>query len=296
MKQLVQLLRLGLRSVVLDYQFFSCRSPFTFSDKCEFIFKKYLLIIKHHFLHLRLNPTNGKISLGKENYYYGSVFGMAVFQSMIITLDKYVISLIEAIREPVVVDVGAHLGFFSIPLASILHKPTIYALEPVSVAFNLLRKNTKEIDSIKIFQIGLGDKTQKVTIYYNPKLLMYSSLFLERFKWDNKPHKETIDLQTLDSFCKENNITEVNLLKIDAEGAEERILRGGSNTLSHTQYLFLECSLDQVDHSTFTSLISCLTGETYNFQLIKITSTLKDEKGRLLLVNMLFENLLFNKQ
>ncbi|MBI3397515.1 FkbM family methyltransferase [Candidatus Woesebacteria bacterium] len=298
MKQPIQFkfLRLELRSFILDWQLLACRFPIAFRDKCEFLFKKYLLITKHYILHFQLNPMSDKVSLGKRNYFYGSAFGMVVFQSMIVTIDKYIVLLLENINEPVVVDVGAHLGFFSIPLASTLKKSIIYALEPVSVTFNLLKENTQHLNAIKTFCIGLGNKSEKTTIYYNPELLMYSSLFRERFKWDKNPHKEIVDLQTLDSFCKDNNITDINLLKIDAEGAEERILRGGSKTLFHTQYLFLECSLDQVDHSTFTSLISCLTSETYNFQLIKITSTLKDEKGRLLLVNMIFENLLFTKQ
>ena len=219
---------------------------------------------------------------------------MVVFQSMILTLGKHIVPVIKQIKQPTIVDIGAHLGFFSLPLAELLKNPRIYALEPVSITFKLLKKNTQDTKSIRAFHCGLLDKSAKMAIYYNPQLLLYSSLFSERFMWDKNPYKETVSLITLDSFCRKNGITHINLLKIDAEGAEEKILRGGSKILSRTQYLFIECSLDRVDHSTFTSFLSCLFGKNYNFQLLKITSTLEG-KGRLLLVNMLFENLLFKR-
>ncbi len=289
----MKFLRLGLRSFILDWQLLQSNFPIIFLYRCEFIFKKYLLILKHHFLQIALIPEKNNIFIGKRSYFYGSVFGLAVFQSMVITLNKHILPILSSIEKPVIIDVGAHLGFFSLPLASLLNKPIIYALEPVSVTFNLLVKNVNHTSLIKTFRLGLLDKPQKKIIFYNPELLMYSSLLSERFTWDKSPHKETISLNTLDAFCKENKIISIDLLKIDAEGVEERILRGGNKILSRTRYLFLECSLDQVDNSTFSSLVGCLSGKRYNFQLIKITSTLKDQAGCLLLVNLLFKNLLF---
>ncbi len=292
MKLFLRTLRLGLYSLWLDWQLLAYRFPVTFTEKCEFLCKKYLLIIKHHFLGIPLNSSLNKVFLGKRECYYGSVFGIAVFQSAIITLNKFIIPILETIDRPVIIDVGAHLGFFSLPLAALLTNPRIYACEPVSITYNLLSKNIRSFSSIKTFHLGLSNKIEKKTIYYNPNLLMYSSLFSKRFTWDKHPYRETVHLKTLDSFCKENNVTSINLLKIDAEGAEERILKGGDKTLTRTQYLFIECSLDETDHSTFTTLVSSLVGNGYNFQLIKIISSLEHE-GRLLLVNLLFKNLLY---
>jgi FkbM family methyltransferase len=214
---------------------------------------------------------------------------MVVFQNSILTVNKYIIPLLAKTKSPVVIDVGAHLGFFSLPLAKMLTGLNIYAIEPVSFTFDLLTRNTQDETSIKPFRLGLYDKVGRKRIYYNEKLLMYSSLFADRFTWDRAPRYETIPLTTLDDFCKQNNIRNIDLLKLDTEGAEERILRGGTKALSLTRYLFIECSLDKIDNSTFTTLMSRLVGDGYNFQLINISSTLQ-HRERLLLLNMLFEN------
>lgn len=292
MTNLLQTLDLGLRSFTLDWQLFASHYPVTFLGKCEFILKKYLSIFRHQFLNKPFSLSTNKITLGSKNYYYGSMYGLAVFQTMIITLDRYIVPYLETLNDPVIVDVGAHLGFFSLPLASLLHHPRIYALEPVSTTFHLLKKNTHHEMSIKAFCFGLWNKTGKMAIYYNPQLLMYSSLFPERFTWDKHSHRETIHLTTLNSFCEENNINSIDLLKIDAEGAEERILKGGSKILARTQYLFIECPLDLIDHSTFTSVMNRLIGKGYSFQLVKITSTM-EHQGNLMLINMFFKNILF---
>jgi len=287
-------MRLGLRSIFLDWQFFrSCFSK-TLKEKFEFIFRKYLSIAKYHFLKNRFDPKTSFIRLGCRDYFYGSVFGVAVFQSMIIHLDRYIIPFLKDIKKPIIIDVGAHLGFFSLPLVSILNNPRIYAIEPVSTTFELLKKNIQNFSSISAFHLGLLDKSRNMSIYYNPTLLMYSSLFSKRFTWDKHPHREIVRLITLDSFCNVNKITVIHLLKIDAEGAEERILKGGAQTLSRTKYLFIECALDQVDNSTFSSVMSCLIGKGFNFQLLKITSSLHHQ-SHLVQVNMLFENTLFDK-
>lgn len=287
--KLHETLSLGLRSLLLDWHLFTCRYPVTFLGKCEFILKKDVTIIKHHFLNIPLILSTSNVSLASEVFYYGSTYGMAVFQTMIVTLSRHIVPYLETLSEPIIVDVGAHLGFFSLPLASLLHHPRIYAVEPVSNTFHLLEKNTQNMTSIKAFRLGLWNKKGNMNIYSNPHLLMYSSLFPERFTWDKHPHQESVRLTTLDSFCKENNINSIDLLKVDAEGAEEKILRGGSRMLSRTHYIFIECPLDQIDHSTFTSLMSTLVGKHYNFQLVKITSTM-EHQGNLMLVNMLFKN------
>ncbi len=292
MKLPLQTLRLGQQSLLLDWQFLRGHYPLSFFDKCQFLIIKYISIVKYSFFRIPFNPKENYTIIGGQKIFYCSALGMSIFQSMIVTLDRQIIPLLDSVDRPVIIDVGAHVGFFSILQAFFLRNPLVYALEPVSTTFRLLNKNTKNMSSIKIFRIGLFDKTNKMTIYFNPQFLMCSSLFRSRFLWDKNVYHETIPVTTLDSFCAKNDIRTINLLKIDAEGAEEKILKGGQRMLSYTHYLFVECSLDQVNQSTFTSVISCLVGKNYNFQLVKITSTMENE-GRLLLLNMLFRNILY---
>ncbi|RJR29722.1 FkbM family methyltransferase [Candidatus Microgenomates bacterium] len=286
--------RLVLVSWLLDIQLLGCRFPSSFLAKIEFIAKKYVVLIQHHFLGIPVSVTSAKITINRRKFFYASVFGLGVFQKMVVDVHAFVLPVLASIENPVIIDVGAHVGFFAIPLSQLLKKSEIYALEPVSITFRLLQKNIRGIASIKPYRIGLYDKPQKMTMYYEPEKLLYSSVFSKRFTWNKYPHQERVTLKTLDTFCAENGIGSIDFLKIDAEGAEQKILSGAKKMLAHTRFVFIECSLDQPDEiSTFTSLMSQLSGKKHQFQLVKITSTLKDSTGHLLLVNVLLENLRF---
>jgi FkbM family methyltransferase len=50
----------------------------------------------------------------------------------------------------------------------------------------------------------------------------------------------TVRVRTLDALCEEHGFPDVDLLKIDVQGYEDRVLRGASITLSHTRRLIIE--------------------------------------------------------
>lgn len=122
---------------------------------------------------------------------------------------------------------------------------------------------------------------------------MYSSLSEKRFDWAPNHLTEKITLKTLDLFCQENQLKKIGLLKIDAEGWEERILKGATKTLARTHFLLIECSLDRVNKSSFSSLVSRLFRPGANFQLINAGGCLYGPTNRLLTVDLLLENLKF---
>ena len=62
----------------------------------------------------------------------------------------------------------------------------------------------------------------------------------------------------------------VDLLKIDVEGHELEVLLGANLALSKTKYLFLECT--KVESNTFSRLISLLSNDIYDFELLHFRS------------------------
>ena len=61
--------------------------------------------------------------------------------------------------------------------------------------------------------------------------------------------KETVRLDTVDNYCRENKIDKIDLLKLDVEGHELKILQGASEMLaadriSNLQIEFGGCNLD----------------------------------------------------
>lgn len=283
-------LTLALRSLKLDIEFLFCHYPKRLTGKLEFIVKKYLLLTKHLFLNIQPKPGKSKVNISKKWIYYESSFGISGLQSMIVNVEKNFLKHIQPLKQPTIIDVGAHLGFFSLTLANLLDKPQIYACEPVSLAFKLLKKNCRQVKVITPVHRGFSNKNSKTRIYYVSNLLMYSSLFPERFKWTKRPSSEIVQLQTLDAFIKETGIDLIDLLKIDTEGSEEKILQGAQNTLRQTRYLAIEFPLDQVGGTTFSSIARCLYGPKYNFQLVNIGNALYGPAGEVLTIDLFFEN------
>lgn len=78
---------------------------------------------------------------------------------------------------------------------------------------------------------------------------------------------------TLDNFCKNKNIKEIELLKIDTEGHEFKVLKSGKKILKKTKILQLEI-MDK--KKLFTKKFSKINNFLikYNFKLLKIKNIL----------------------
>ena len=115
-------------------------------------------------------------------------------------------------RDMTIIDCGANVG-----LASIYFKDwakVIYALEPNSQNFSALVMNTKQFKNIKPFHTGLAARASIESLRSNDGNLIGESLF------GNGEITEQVKMYSLEDFMNENKINHVDLLKMDAEGAE----------------------------------------------------------------------------
>lgn len=110
------------------------------------------------------------------------------------------------------------------------------------------KMNSKASKGIKYYSCALGEKNEKKRLYntknpmctslYKPneKLIrLYNNLDVAYLK--NETEVETI---ALDTFIKKNNIDEIDLIKIDVQGAELDIFKGGKNTLQNVLKIICE--------------------------------------------------------
>jgi FkbM family methyltransferase len=106
----------------------------------------------------------------------------------------------------------------------------IYAFEPVY--YNILDINIKQNnleDKIKIFDIGLSNKSEKFTGFVMDFSLKSNYGFTQIINLEkaNEESQLIINVETLDSF----NIENVSFIKIDVEGNERNVLEGSINTI-----------------------------------------------------------------
>jgi FkbM family methyltransferase len=132
----------------------------------------------------------------------------------------------------VILDVGANFGYYSVTLASALQGDCeVYAFEPAPETFARLCHHIalNRLKCIHPHQIGLSDSPGFASL--QPRQGNSGATFLV-------PGGE-VEISTLDRFVEERGFQRLDFVKIDVEGFEERVLRGGVNTLARFHPLIL---------------------------------------------------------
>ncbi len=142
----------------------------------------------------------------------------------------------------VMLDIGANVGLVSCALGSLKKHARIHAIEPVGNNFKRLVENIK-LNSLgeKVFPtcIALGDESGRLEMRITPgsstnNAVGSDMMSREDMKTVNEGNwgREDVAVVTLDCLVERLGLTRCDLIKIDVEGAELNILRGGTNMLS----------------------------------------------------------------
>ena len=154
----------------------------------------------------------------------------------------------------VVFDVGANHGIYSYWLAkSVGARGQIHAFEPQSELILEIEKISKWLNykSIKLNAIALSDKSNKKTL----KRLYVgdgSASLEDRFPSPEACENLEIHTVSMDEYCLQQGVNSMGYLKIDVEGHELSVIRGGIKTIDHFKPIIQvelrvhEASCDQV--------------------------------------------------
>lgn len=128
----------------------------------------------------------------------------------------------------IIVDVGAHIGIYTIKCAYVYPKAKIYSIEPEEENFKLLEKN--------IYLNNLEKRVVPLKLaFFNKR--GYMKLALDEFRSGQHSllksckKMESVKVITLDDFLDKIN-KKIDLIKIDTEGSEYNVLLGGLNCLN----------------------------------------------------------------
>jgi FkbM family methyltransferase len=127
----------------------------------------------------------------------------------------------------IVVDVGAHKGLYSIPLYNM--GCTVYSFEPNAHCASLLASWASRKNRVHCFQVGLSDVSKtaelKIPLDETGKQHIASASVCKEF--EGQFSIEKITLNRLDDF----KLPGLSFLKIDVEGLEDKVVRGGLETI-----------------------------------------------------------------
>ena len=155
-------------------------------------------------------------------------------------------NLLKKIQNPVVLDIGANLGFFTLGMIKDIENCLVYSFEPQRILSNMIAGtvalNCKENIIVKNCAVGSRVGKVKIPKYDYNIISSFGSISTNAVSThenigQNTSIFEDVDLITVDSL----DLDKVSLLKIDVEGMELSVLEGASNTISkHKPILFVE--------------------------------------------------------
>ena len=148
-------------------------------------------------------------------------------------------SLLNGIASPVIFDVGANIGDITRKYRSLFPGAMIYAFEPFSESFACLDRAARKDNRIVACRLAFGGTEGIGVLRVNSSGPTNSLLQTEESAasfWGSGLMETTttvdVELSTIDTFCDQRDIHEIDVLKIDTQGTELEILRGAIKMLT----------------------------------------------------------------
>lgn len=132
-------------------------------------------------------------------------------------------------------DIGANEGWYTLNVKKAFCNSKVYSFEPSPITCERMKENLIiNNESInKVVNIGLYDKNDKLEFYYDKEGSGASSFANIREKADIKPIE--VDVRCLDDWARENDVTKVDFIKCDVEGAELFVYKGGREIIERSK-------------------------------------------------------------
>lgn len=271
--------------------FYNITPPFIF----KIIKKSHLYFIFKNILHWGTRndspPTINLIKAGLLKDYKFFLRSDEAWQAEMINgqYDDFLFDYIAKLnlKDSLVLDIGAHIGYHSIYFSKIVgENGLVYAFEPNPFNIKRIKMNIKaneQIKNIRVKELAIADRDGEEIFVFSDKIENGASSggFLETSDplWDKDVYvkeagfeKTKVKTITLDSLIDGNENKKISLLKIDVEGGENLVLKGGRKFIE----LFRPIIVLEV-HSIYNmfEVLTILKELNYDCRLLK-----KESDGR----------------
>lgn len=181
-----------------------------------------------------------------------------------------------------IVDIGGGTGTTAVIFSKKYPKNDIFIFEPILTNFKFIEQVKERTSHWKLINKAAGSTSGKTQINIANRITASSLLQLNS---DNKgtygealspKGKEDIEVSTLDSEIPQNKIVEV--LKLDVQGFELEVMKGGIDTLKRTKVIVFEVN----NHQGFEGAPTYFDIDTFlrehNFELYDILPGLRENE------------------
>ncbi|MBI2356940.1 FkbM family methyltransferase [Candidatus Dojkabacteria bacterium] len=165
-------------------------------------------------------------------------------------------------KKPVIVDCGSHIGLSILYFKSIYPNSVIYGFEPNPHAFALLEENVfvNNLEEVYVENVAVDTKKTEKELYIDKSDGWYSTGSYTKGSWKGSEETEAISVKTIDTKAMIKKLIEkhnrIDLLKVDIEGYEYKLLAHIQEALSEVENVIVE--YHPVNNSNFPRILSIL--------------------------------------
>jgi FkbM family methyltransferase len=171
---------------------------------------------------------------------------------------------------PVVIDIGANVGYFSLNFFCIYPNAQLIAFEPIPNNYQLLQTYQQKNPGLNLTIVNeaVAGKTGELELFFNKADSFSTSATL--FKNTHEPDSIIVQTTTLLDIIEQRNLTTVDLLKLDCEGAEYDILyHTPTDVLKKIKAMAIETHTGPGEKENIQALVTYLQTQGYTTQMLR---------------------------
>lgn len=154
----------------------------------------------------------------------GGTLDSAIFEQILCDGSEY--RLPVEVSPKVIFDIGANIGASAVYFAARYPEARVYCFEPLPENIELLRKNVAVFgDRVTVVPSGLGESEGSFDYHPSDDPANFGGGTFHDVSCDNSTCLK-LPVTTLTKFCRDHQIDQVDVLKIDTEGAEWSVIAG----------------------------------------------------------------------
>jgi FkbM family methyltransferase len=185
-----------------------------------------------------------------------------------------------------IMDIGSNTGVYSMVANAVSPSAKIMAFEPVERIAKKFKRNValnKAENAINLYPLALSNENGTAIIYDSMHEHVYSVTVGQDHSAENVQTKEVeISIERLDTFIERNQISKIDLMKIDVETHEPEVLEGmGKYLQSFQPDILIEVITDEIGQQVekFIDGLGYLIYYIDEINTPKLVSKIKKDEG-----------------
>jgi FkbM family methyltransferase len=150
-----------------------------------------------------------------------------------------------------ILDIGANIGQSAIALSLAFPEAIVHSFEPLPDCFVQLSNLSHLRPNIKAHNYALGSETGKISFEQNEysassSILKMADNHVKHFPSTKLTTTTSVPVIRLDDYANSLNIKSNLLIKLDVQGYEDKVIKGGLAVIGKAKVLIIETSFEEL--------------------------------------------------